>query len=428
MKPVLANLGFIMQITGIFTLIPVLFAVYLEDYLAIAALSITSLIFFATGFAFNSLCERKALNYKSSCILIVLAFILLGIIGTIPYIYLEVFDGDILTIFTNSFFESISGFTTTGHSMLPMIENFNQPVILYRGITQFLGGMVIVFILLVFLYPRKNEEDFEKAFGIDDVKTAVKETFLKIFLVYIVLTLAFILVFHFLTGKGIAEIATFMFTGMSTGGFIPSSDIKNIATSFPGNIFLPISMLLGATSFWIYYKLPEKRFRSIVHSELPYFYGFIILMGIFVTLYYNLEPFTAFFHVISASSTTGFSFIDLANMENSLKLIFICLMLIGGASFSTAGGIKIAKIVLMIKSIPYIINRMLTKKPEPLKLWGREIPRTEIETAFIFTFIAVICIFVSSLIFVFYGYDFINSLFDVTSAISTTGLSTDSFF
>ena len=117
MRALLANMGFVLQISGIFIVLPIILSFINNETVATIALFLTAIIFLILGFVFNAFCERRTLSYKSSCALIVLIFILLSLIGSIPYIYVNFSNGDIIQNISDSIFESASGFTTTGSQL-----------------------------------------------------------------------------------------------------------------------------------------------------------------------------------------------------------------------------------------------------------------------------------------------------------------------
>ena len=118
LKALLANMGFVLQMAGIFIILPIILSFVFNETSATIALLLTAIAFFATGFLLNALCERKELTYKQSCTLIVLVFVLLSIIGAIPYMYINISHADALQNLTDSVFESASGYTTTGFSVI----------------------------------------------------------------------------------------------------------------------------------------------------------------------------------------------------------------------------------------------------------------------------------------------------------------------
>ena len=179
MRALLANMGFVLQISGIFIILPIILSFINNEMLATVALFITATIFLIVGFSFNAFCERRELSYKSSCALIVLVFVLLSIIGSIPYIYINISDGDMIQNITDSIFEAAAGFTTTAFSIIPDISTIPQSILFYRVLTQFIGGISIVLVLLAFFYPEAKLQDFAQGMGFSKDQK-IKKTFVVI--------------------------------------------------------------------------------------------------------------------------------------------------------------------------------------------------------------------------------------------------------
>ncbi len=148
----------------------------------------------ALGFLTNALCEKKEMTYRQSCLLIVSVFVNLSLIGTIPYLYLSLPSSNLLQTVTDCIFESVSGFTTTGFSVIPDLSVLPQSIILYRGLTQFIGGIGVVIVLLSFFYPEAKLREFAKSMGLSNGEHKIKKTFLVIVSLYCAFTLAMILI------------------------------------------------------------------------------------------------------------------------------------------------------------------------------------------------------------------------------------------
>jgi len=423
MKALLANMGFVLQISGLFIIIPIIVSFIYNEPFATIALFIAVTAFLSLGFLLNALCERKELSYKESCTLIVLVFILLSIIGAIPYMYLNVSNGDIVTNFTDSVFEAASGFTTTGFTVVSNVSLLPKSIIIYRALTQFVGGIGIVLVLLAFFYPEEKLFEFSRGMGFS-TNYKVKKTFYMILVIYFIYTfimiaLGFILGYH----DGV-NLLSFIFSAISTGGFAPVNDISTIVTSFPLNFILIVSMVLGATNFFVLAGLFKRRFKEFLLSETMVFIVIAVFSIIIITLFFNIPGFDSVFHVISAMSASGFSYISMQSLAGNLKIYLIILMLIGGASISTAGGIKIYRFLLVLKSIKKAVHDAITHEDKQIRLFGKEYTDSEIIQAFILILVWIGIVFVSAFIVSSYGYDPVDALFETTSAIGTSGLST----
>ncbi|HLC00527.1 MAG TPA: hypothetical protein VJL33_04340, partial [Candidatus Bathyarchaeia archaeon] len=132
-----ANLGFLLQIAGLLTILPIAVGLYFEETQAVVSLFIACVTFLGCGFMLNALCERKDLDFKSSNVLFLASFIILPLIGALPFIYYDPFiSANVFERFTNGIFESVSGFTTTGFSFVTNPDVLPNSLLIYRSITE----------------------------------------------------------------------------------------------------------------------------------------------------------------------------------------------------------------------------------------------------------------------------------------------------
>jgi trk system potassium uptake protein TrkH len=420
MKALLSNMGFVLQMSGIFIVIPVILSFIFNETSATIALFLAAIVFLVLGFMLNALCERRELTFKQSCTLIVLVFILLSLIGAIPYAYINIQKGDLLQNITDSIFESASGFTTTGYSVIPNLSAMPKSIIFYRGLTQFIGGIGIVLVLLAFFYPEAKLQDFSRGMGLSK-NQKIKKTFLLILFIYCTYTIVMIVSGFLLGYRDIINLTSFIFSALSTGGFAPIADITTVATQFPLNFILIMSMILGATNFFVLAGLFKGKIKEFIKSEITVFIAIAIFSILITTIFFHLSVFDSTFHVISAMSTTGFSYHPV--FPDGLKLFMVFLMFVGGASFSTAGGIKIYRFILLFKATKKVIVDSITEQDSTIKLFGKEYTNAEIIQSLALVILMIGIIFASSFIVSSYGFRPIDAIFETTSAIATTGIS-----
>lgn len=423
MKPLLANLGFLLQMTGLFVIFPTFIAFYIGEKEPAISFLITSLTFLAFGFFLNSLSERKALDFKSSAALLVIVFIMLGLIGAIPYLYLGVFSNfDPLNNFTNSLFQSVSGYTSTGLNLISNMEALPRSLVIYMSLTEWIGGLGLIFLLLVFFYPEKKLEQLKKTANIENVNGSLKKSFLWVLNIYVIFTIIFF-IFFILAGLDAINSLSITFTGISTGGFAPVSNLTTLL-SISTSIILSILMIFGAISFAVHYQLLRRKFRDSINPETVLLIGIIIVGSILLAVLQNLNLSDSFFHIISASSTAGFSYLSIGEFTVSSKLLIIALMFIGGSGFSTAGGLKIWRLIILLKSLPWTLSSFLSTKRTNLEVGKKQIEDSEVIMVFSFVLLAIVSIMTFSFIFTLYGFNLIDSMFELTSAFGTVGLST----
>ncbi|MBI2076216.1 MAG: TrkH family potassium uptake protein [Candidatus Aenigmarchaeota archaeon] len=424
MRPVLANLGFVLQIGGFFITLPVAVAFFYNETQPLIAFFITGFALFILGFLLNAFSERKEMDIKSSSILITATFFLLGLFGSIPYFYINMFnDADIFARFTNNYFESISGYTTTGFSLLTNIDSLPKSIVFYRGLTQFIGGLGIVFILLAFFYKGDTIDYLRRVMGLLKVTDSIKKSFLYVLAIYSFYIAVFTAALYFLGFTDLVNTVSVVFGSLMTGGLSPVSDFSRFLV-FPANIIIILSMFLGATTFAIHFRLLTGKFRKAMTSELIAFILIILGFTALLTFYYNIEASLSLFTVVSASSTTGYSTVNISAFSETLKIIFVFLMIIGGTSVSTAGGMKILRLLVYLKAVPWAVRWAVYGKEQKFVFDEREFTPSEIILSLLVTLMALTTIVVSAVIFTAAGFPFINSLFESASAFATAGLST----
>jgi trk system potassium uptake protein TrkH len=179
----------------------------------------------------------------------------------------------------------------------------------------------------------------------------VKKTFMLIMSVYCTYTVVMIISGFLLGYSDVVNLASFIFSAISTGGFTPIADITTAVTQPPLNFIIPLSMVLGATNLVLLAGLFKGKFKDFFKSEVAAF--ILIAAGelLLVAYFFNLTPYDATFHILSSMSTAGFSYLPVQNFTDTFKLFLIFLMFVGGTSLSTAGGIKIIRLLLLLKSI-----------------------------------------------------------------------------
>jgi trk system potassium uptake protein TrkH len=313
---------------------------------------------------------------------------------------------------------------------------------LYRALTQFIGGLGIVIVLLAFFYPEAKLRDFAKSMGLSKKNQKIKRTFLFIISLYCLCTVILVSVGYGFGYHDLINLSSIVFSAMSTGGFSPVNDVAPIATQSPMNFIIPVGMLLGATNFLIFASLYRRKFKDFLNSETIVFLIITAITSCLVVSYFSLPFYDASFHVISAMSSGGFSYLQIQNFSDSLKLLLISLMFIGGASLSTAGGVKLYRFLLLLKSIAKNVtftiigkdNKMrlfgknyssaIFGKNDKLPLLGKNFSNGEVIQAGLMVLLTGLLIFASSVVVCNYGFSNINALFECTSAICNVGLST----
>lgn len=438
--PTLANLGFLFQISGFFILLSIAYAFYLNELDAAIALMINALVFLCSGFVLNASCERKSLNMKQSCALLVLYFIFVPFVNIIPSLYLKIFEGNFFDQILNSWFETVSASTTTG---LTLTEGMPVPksLILARGISEWVGGIGVIFILLSSFYPSEKLFHYSKVLGIERIAKSYRGSFFVVLLIYVVYTLIFSATLM-ISGLDLFTAFHTTFTIFSTTG-LTVVNVLNLPIS--AVLIVTIMMLFSAFSFRFHVDLLsfliKADWKSLLKGNLKAFVFsfskndwkkllpkelrlYLILLFFFTLAFWpasGLSPLRAFFHVVDFSSSCGLNLVPFDEIGELGKIILVIVMFIGPMSFSIGGGVRVLRAFILIKALLALPKIFLTGETPKIQLEedSFETPDFIIHLLIIFLFIAFS--FFSAMVLSAYGYSFVDGLVESVSAITTTG-------
>ncbi|MCQ2454718.1 MAG: TrkH family potassium uptake protein [Clostridia bacterium] len=318
---------------------------------------------FAVGFVLTFLCRKKdgVLYAKDGFIVVTLAWIASSVLGAMPFVV----SGEIPS-FTNAFFETVSGFTTTGASILTNVEAMSKSMLFWRSFTHFIGGMgIIVFVMA--LIPAVSGRSIHILRAempgptVDKIMPKAKDTAKILYLIYIGLAAAEAIMLLF-GGMPLFDSLVHTFGTAGTGGFgIKANSIAGYSNFCQWVI--AVFMVIFGINFNVFYLLLIKRTVSAFKSsELWTYLGIIAASTGFICLniYSTYEKFSdlirdSFFQVSTIISTTGFSTVDFDKWPTFSKALLLLLMVTGACAGSTAGGIKISRVVLLFK---IVLNRL----------------------------------------------------------------------
>lgn len=350
-------LGSVIKIEGIFMALPCLVALVYGEKTLFAFLG-TMVVCLAIGFGCTWKKTDNAVFYsKEGFLAVSLSWVLLSLMGCIPF----VISGDIPS-FTDALFETISGFTTTGASILSDVESLSKSGLFWRSFTHWLGGMgVLVFILAVLpmaggrhIYLMKAESPGP---SVSKLVPRVRQTARILYKIYFVMTVAEIFLL-LLGGMPVFDAVTLSMGTAGTGGFGIRNDSVGSYTPYMQNV-ITVFMILFGVNFNIYYLYLCKKWKQALRSEeVKMYFGIIVLAVILIT--YNTRSFfptildafqQAAFQVGSIMTSTGFSTTDFGQWPVFSQTILTVLMFIGACAGSTGGGIKVSRVLIMIKSV-----------------------------------------------------------------------------
>ncbi len=433
---VLSSIGLLLMVEALFMLLSgIVGTYYREDATPSLFLSsgITLLVGAALAFAGRKQYRRGGHITKREVFLTVtLAWISLALYGTLPYLL-----SGAIPSFTDAFFESMCGFTTTGSSTLDDLDAFPRSLHFWRSFTQWIGGIgIIIFAMsLVPIFGGGISGQFFDAeatgIAVDQVRPRVKEVVRNMFITYFSLTLIGFL--FLLAGPMNAfDAACHALSSISTGGF--STQQAGIAAyhSPYTEYVITVLMFLGATNFMLLFAFITKFSGTIFKDEEFRWYASILLLftvGIAVSLFvtHRTEGVessfrTSLFQVVSTVSTTGYTTADYPSWGASFRLLFLGLMLFCGSQGSTSGGMKISRLVVLAKNTLLVFKRQV--HPDALyrvKINGRVISDDTSSRVLAFAFLYITLAAFSALVLSLTGMTFEESIGVSFSSISSLG-------
>ena len=407
--------------------------IYHETY-SIVAFAVVSIHCFGAGAIFGKIFELtdlKKLKQRDGFLIVALCWVISSAVGSLPF----VISGAIPS-FVDAFFETCSGFSTTGCSILTEIESLPKSILFWRSFTHWLGGMGII-VFATALLPSIGIKGQIIASAetpgptLDKISPRFSDTARKLYLLYIGITIVqiFLLIFG---GMSVYDACIHAFGTVGTGGFSSYNNSVAHFDSFYLQWVIIIFMLLCGVNFNLYFIMFKRGIKHVLKdSELKLYLAIIgvITVLIFLNVIYSgyyVETGKAFtdaaFQVVSIITTTGYATCDYDIWPTFSKMLVFLLMLIGACSSSTGGGVKVIRILVALK----MIRRGVTLKLHPnrfipVTIGNRGVPQ-EVATNianYIFLYIAVI--FGGSLVISLNGFDLMTTISSVITCVGNVG-------
>ena len=426
-KTVFFTLGILQIILGIFMLIPIIVQFFYNELdSSFLGASIVTIIF-GTLFFLSNLDHDKKLNLQQAFLLTALSWLNIAIFGSLPFI----FSGVNFTL-TNAFFESMSGITTTGSTIISNLEIMPKGILLWRAILQWLGGIGII-VMAITLMPIMNVGGMQ-LFKISSNDTSEKilpkskEIALRLIYIYSILTFLCAVSYKIL-GMSIFDSITHSMTTIATGGFSNYNDSIGFFNSFSIEISAMIFIILGSLPFITYIKFlsgDKKIFFSDI--QIKSFLKIILLSIIILSIYMMIDDSTQLnlrsilFNVISILTGTGYVNAQFDNWGGFPLVLFIGLMFIGGCAGSTTCGVKIFRIQILYSFISNQLKKIIYPKGIfILKYNYQPIDQKFIASIISFIYMYLLIFFIITALLSLTGLDFITSISGAATSISNVG-------
>lgn len=375
---------------------------------------------------FDSLGEREGFS------IVTLSWILVAFFGSLP-----LYISGTCSSFVDAYFETMSGFTTTGASIFKVIETIPPAMLFWRSMTQWLGGMGII-ILTVAILPEMKiggyhlfRAEIPGGATFERIKPRISETAKVLWSIYLLLSLTQVILLS-LGGMTFFDALCHTFATMSTGGF--STKTASIASyNSPFIEFVIIFfMLMAGANFGLHYLIIKGHFKAAFRNPEIQFYlkilggasllTFIVLLSSSSekSIFQNFRE--SIFQVVSIGTTTGYATADFNLWPNILRVMFVCLMFVGGCSGSTGGSMKVIRLLIISKSILRELQKLIQPRAIiHVKVGDKTVDRDALSNVFAFSFMFIFIFISGSLIMAGLGLDLTSAVSSVAATLGNIG-------
>lgn len=445
LKIALRDLTGIFQVVAVVMLIPILVTFYYAQshnavflIKKISVFLVPSLIYFVLYRLFKRyLHSDKSTETKHALLTVVFAWIFIALIGMLPFML----RGTLGPV--DSFFESMSGWATTGMTMIEYPEALrggNEDILFYRSLTHLVGGVgIILFALMVFMHSGTAAISYYSSeVGGERIRPGIKNTVFETWKIYLLYAFAGIVLLY-LAGMSPFDAINHSFAAIATGGFSTHSESIAYFDSPLIEIVIMFLMLAGSISFLVHYRVFEGKF-SYFYKNIETRYMFIlILFSTSILFFYFISQESIVgvntrsvldivrkgsFQVVSAISSTGFSTVNAGDWPPLAQYVLMILMYIGGFYGSTTGGIKLLRLAVVIAAISHTVRKMMLPKTAivSMKISGKVITNDEVLYVLALSMIWLIIAIAGSMVMMALSYGPLDSMSVALSAMGNVGI------
>lgn len=424
----------VMAVIGISLLLPCCVSLIYKEYSEAAIFAycaVPTLIIGLLGIRFLPKQDNSVIRMRDGFFIVASTWFVMSFIGCLPF----VFSGSIPNM-ADAFFETVSGFTTTGSTILNDIESLPRGILFWRSFTHWLGGMGVL-VLTVALLPmlgiggQKIMRAETTGPTMDKISGTINEGARGLYYVYVAFTLMEILLLG-ICGMSLFDAATHTFGTVGTGGFSTYGNSIAHFNSLPIEMIIAVFMVLAGVNFSLYYTAITKRSLSVFRDPefRAYIYivfGSTVFVSVMLTLSKTYKSFgeslrMSFFQVASIVSSTGFATTDFELWPSVCKLIILILMFVGACAGSTAGGLKVIRVILLGKLVKRNIQKRLSPRTvKTIKLGGKEVTEDTLNGVAAHTTLFLALLVLGTFIISLTGVDNITSFTSVLTCLSNIG-------
>ncbi len=412
-------LGFILLILGAVMLAPTPVALLANETHLLPYFIVPAAIAIALGFFLRRRFQPTEITLGKAMVIVAFAWIVFAAFGSIPYIF-----GNNMPV-EDAYFESMSGFTATGLTMISNVEGVAPTILFWRSLTEWVGGMGVIVLFLAALIGagRAARRMYVAEARAERIEPSIRATARSLWKIYVLFTLLGIIGLYFAGTQTLFEAVNHSMTGIATGGFT----IRNTSFAEYGSPVLAVTILImmaGAISFAVHRKAMAGHWRELFQNiEVRLMFVLIALATLLLIWSVGLRD--ALFQSSSALTGTGFSTATLSTWGDPQKGLLTILMVIGGGYGSTSSAIKLIRTVIIVKAVHWMIKRSFLPQRAvvPMKISGRIYSEQEMMETAIYAFIFIIVLISGAVVLMTVGNSAMDSVFESASAQGNVGLS-----
>ena len=433
-RPIIKILMAVMALVGAAMLIPAIVALIYKETSVFLSFIVCSVPMIIIGLVVIKILppgDNNTLKMRDGFFIVAMAWTGMSALGALPF----VISGAIPN-FIDAFFETASGFSTTGSTIVNDIEALPYGILFWRSFTHWLGGMGVL-VLTIALLPMlgiggaKIMRAETTGPTMDKISGTVNDSARKLYTIYFGVTVVEI-VFLMFSGMGLFDAATHTFGTVGTGGLSTHSESIAAFGSVYVEMVIAVFMLMAGINFNLYHYLFNGKPRIMFKDpEFRTYIGIIIGSTAFISLMLVIKHIYgsigealryAFFQVVSIITTTGYGTADFDTWPIPCRILIFLLMIVGGCASSTGGGAKVIRIMLTVKLIKRgAQSRLHSSAVRPIKLGGRNVDEDTLANVKSFMMLYLMTMLVGTVIVSLDGYDLVTSLSSVVATVSNIG-------
>ncbi len=431
-KAIISILGLLLILNGGFMLLCLPVSLYYNDgqWHALLYSGISTLVVGLIAYLLTKNQDSGGLKKRDGYLVVTLGWLCMSAFGTLPYLISHEIPN-----FTNAFFETLSGFTTTGASILNDIDSTSKGILMWRSLTQWIGGMGII-VLTVAILPLLGIGGMQlfvaEAPGVspDKLKPRIADTAKRLWLIYLGLTLLEAILLK-LGGMNYFDAVNHALTTMATGGFsTKQASIAYFDSPFIQYVIITFMFLAGTNFTLTYFGLHGQIKKVWNNEEFKYYLGFTLGFTVLITAIVYLVSDNNFessfrdslFQIVAIITTTGFVTADYTSWAPLLTVIFFMFMFIGASAGSTAGGVKVVRHIILLKNSILELRRQIHPNAVlPVRLNNRAVSAGITFNVMAFMIIYFMVFALGSICISALGYDFNTSVGAVATCLGNIG-------